>query len=86
MNLESYDEYWEPFFGGGSLFFAKPLAKKNFINDSNKDLINFFKVIQNYETRIQLIKKVSSFEPTKENFDFIKQFRNFFKFLQILYY
>ena len=70
--LDNYDEYWEPFFGGGALFFAKPLAKKNFINDSNKDLINFFKGIQNKETRIQLIKKVSSFEPTKENFDSIK--------------
>ena len=29
--------------GGGHVFFAKPLAEKNVINDLDKDLINFYK-------------------------------------------
>ena len=33
IDLDIYEEYWEPFFGGGALFFAKPLARRNIIND-----------------------------------------------------
>ena len=38
--------YCEPFFGGGAVFFAKPKAGIEVINDKNDLLINFFKVCQ----------------------------------------
>jgi len=41
--------YCEPFFGGGAVFFAKPkeMSQVEVINDTNKELINFYKVVQN---------------------------------------
>jgi DNA adenine methylase len=38
--------YCEPFFGGGAVFFAKSPAKVEIINDSNGELINFYRVIK----------------------------------------
>ncbi len=38
--------YCEPFFGGGALFFAKPKAEVEVINDMNGEVINFFKVLK----------------------------------------
>lgn len=38
--------YCEPFFGGGAVFFAKPASKLEVINDTNGELINFYRVIR----------------------------------------
>lgn len=46
----SFDNYFEPFLGGGSIFFylkSKGLIKnKAYLSDSNKELINTYKVIK----------------------------------------
>ena len=34
--------YIEPFFGAGGMFFNKPKAKYNFLNDTDKEIINLF--------------------------------------------
>jgi DNA adenine methylase len=39
--------YIEPFFGAGGMFFNKAFADHNFLNDIDKEVINFFRVIQN---------------------------------------
>jgi DNA adenine methylase len=39
--------YIEPFFGAGGLFFNKPKAKCNLINDYNNDVYNLFMVLKN---------------------------------------
>ena len=44
--LPDHKTYVEPFVGAGSLFFAKPLAGKNVINDVNKGLVNFYKELR----------------------------------------
>lgn len=38
--------YCEPFFGGGAVFFAKPPAELEVINDTNGELINFYRVLK----------------------------------------
>ena len=37
--------YIEPFFGAGGMFFNKPKAKYNFLNDIDSDVFNLFKTI-----------------------------------------
>ena len=46
--------YVEPFFGGGSVFFAKPRSHVEVINDLDGDLINFFRVARNEKQCAQL--------------------------------
>ena len=36
--------YIEPFFGGGAIFFAKPISEASVINDTNNMVVNFFEV------------------------------------------
>lgn len=39
--------YCEPFIGGGAVFFGKEPSSVEVINDTNKELINFYAVLQN---------------------------------------
>lgn len=39
--------YIEPFFGAGGMFFNKPKAKYNFLNDIDNDVFNLFQVVKN---------------------------------------
>lgn len=49
--------YAEPFVGGGAVFFAKKPSKIEVLNDTNKELINFYSVLQNkYEALETMIK------------------------------
>jgi DNA adenine methylase len=45
--LPKHKLYAEPFLGGGAIFFAKEKSGVEVINDTNKELINFYKVVQN---------------------------------------
>lgn len=38
--------YCEPFIGGGAIYFAKPKSEVEVINDTNGELINFYRVVQ----------------------------------------
>jgi DNA adenine methylase len=40
-----HDIYIEPFFGTGSVYFAKPKAKYNFLNDADNEVYNLWKVV-----------------------------------------
>lgn len=39
--------YCEAFIGGGAIFFAKPPSRAEVLNDTNKELMNFYRVLQN---------------------------------------
>lgn len=39
--------YCEPFLGGAAVFFAKQPSKVEVLNDTNRELMNFYKVVQN---------------------------------------
>ena len=47
----SYDEYHEPFFGGGAVFFSLEPAAGS-INDRNRRLVNFYRVVQEFPDRL----------------------------------
>lgn len=48
--------YIEPFFGAGGMFFYKPKAKYNIVNDLDSDVFNLFQVVMN--NRNELIKYI----------------------------
>ena len=45
--IPSHRIYVEPFFGGGSIFFAKGPSYLEVINDINDNVVNFYQVMQN---------------------------------------
>lgn len=51
--IPSHKIYCEPFFGGGAVFFQKPKAGIEVINDKNDMLINFYLCIQNRFEELQ---------------------------------
>ena len=67
-----HDEYREPFLGGGAVFFAKPLAAINWINDIDKELIFTFKCMADREKRGALKKMIAKVQPSKDFFDKLK--------------
>ena len=49
--------YIEPFFGAGGMFFQKPKAKYNIVNDLDSDVFNLFQVVMNQkEEFLQLLE------------------------------
>jgi len=57
-NMPKHKHYVEPFCGGASVFFNKPKAELNTLNDKNEDIVNFFRVLQKEKTRIELIRRL----------------------------
>lgn len=45
--------YCEPFAGGAAIFFAKQPSDVEVLNDTNRELINFYKVVQNDFTSLE---------------------------------
>lgn len=45
--------YIEPFFGAGGMFFNKPKAKYNIVNDIDSDVFNLFQVVSNQKNELE---------------------------------
>src|SRR5690606_35416051 len=45
--IPEHNLYCEPFVGGGAIFFSKEPSPVEVLNDTNKELINFYAVVQN---------------------------------------
>jgi DNA adenine methylase len=62
---KNYDNYYEPFVGGGAVYF-QILAKNANLNDSNGELINSYKIVKHHVE--DLISELFLYENTKEFF------------------
>lgn len=51
--------YAEPFLGGAAIFFAKEPSEVEVINDTNKELINFYQVCKNRFHELQSLVRVT---------------------------
>ena len=45
--------YLEPFFGAGGMFFNKPKAEYNIVNDLDSDVFNLFQVVMNQKEELE---------------------------------
>ena len=63
--IPPHETYVEPFAGGASVFFKKNPAKKNVLNDLDKDLIDFYECFRKIDKE-DLLK--CNFTPSKERF------------------
>jgi DNA adenine methylase len=45
--IPAHNLYCEPFLGGAAVFFSKPQSNVEVLNDTNRELINFYRVVQN---------------------------------------
>jgi DNA adenine methylase len=61
-----HDEYREPFVGGGSVFFNKPKASFNWVNDLDEELMITYRTLQQEHLRNQLISMVEN-EPANKS-------------------
>lgn len=69
--MKDHEVYNEPFVGGGAVFLKKPLAKKNYINDKDTDVIAVYKAFKN---KVGFQK--CDMTPSKTQFDRIKEKSN----------
>lgn len=51
--MPEHNTYTEPFFGGGAVFFTKTKSEVEVINDTNRKLITFYRVVQNDFTSLE---------------------------------
>ena len=57
--IPNHNLYCEPFLGGAAVFFAKQPSAVEVINDTNKELINFYQVCRNRLHDLQALVRVT---------------------------
>lgn len=57
--LPKHKLYGEVFVGGGAIFWAKPPSEVEVINDTNRELINFYEVVQNEFVELEKMIRIS---------------------------
>src|SRR5690606_10852022 len=60
--IPPFDQYFEPFFGGGGVFFALQPQGKSFINDRSTDLITFYRSLTNVTFSAEIYKMLQAWE------------------------
>ena len=58
-NIPEHKTYVEPFCGGAAIFFAKEKSEVEIINDTDKELMNFYDVLQNDFVALEKEIKIS---------------------------
>lgn len=68
----NHNEYRETMIGGGSIFLGKDHVDLNWINDIDSELINFYKTIQNDDTKKELYTLLENEIASKERHQEVK--------------
>jgi DNA adenine methylase len=69
--MKPHTTYSEPFFGGGAVFYKKPLASKSYLNDKDRDVITVHKSFKNSNGFNRCDNR-----PSKAKFERIKNKKN----------
>lgn len=70
----AHNEYREPFVGGGSIFFAKPKAAHNIINDLDTDIIDMYRAFADAELADRIIDRLKTEVANRERHAQIKNY------------
>ena len=70
LSNNEYNSYFEPFLGGGSLFFNLN-PKKSFLSDINFNLINTYEILKNYPNK--LTSELQKWKNDKETYYKIRE-------------
>lgn len=70
QHVPPHNSYIEPFAGGASIFFAKPKANQNWLNDADEELINVYFHIRDHVE--ELIKFLDGVPASKELHSYYK--------------
>jgi len=57
--IPRHTTYVEPFVGGGAIFWSKPKSEVEIINDNNRELINFYEVVQGEFVELEKMIRIS---------------------------
>lgn len=57
--IPAHYTYVEPFVGGGAIFWSKPKAEVEVINDYNRELINFYEMVKNNFVELEKMIRIS---------------------------
>ncbi len=57
--IPPHKTYVEPFVGGGAIFWSKPITEVEVINDYNRELINFYEMVQNEFVELEKLIRIS---------------------------
>ncbi|MGB4775102.1 MAG: DNA adenine methylase [Daejeonella sp.] len=77
--IPHFDQYIEPFLGGGGVFFALQSGKRSFLNDKSKDLISFYTNLNNAEFKHQSLLYADAWDKaTLLNKDLLSLEKNLF--------
>ncbi|MBA2762117.1 MAG: DNA adenine methylase [Segetibacter sp.] len=60
--IPPFTNYFEPFFGGGGVFFALQPQTRAFINDKSKDLIKFYSLIHSASFKQELLAYANAWD------------------------
>lgn len=58
-HMPRHDSYLEPFFGSGAVFFRKPPAPLETVNDLDGDVVNLFRCLRDPAARAALVEAVA---------------------------
>jgi len=72
-HFPEHDMYIELFFGTGSIFFEKPLAKYNVLNDLDNLVYSLWTIMRNKATREELLEEIKNTPYHQEIFRDMKQ-------------